>query len=300
MFQYVAAYLREQGWTAWSVVQVGRTSLVWWIFRPGESSASVVGKLPRTPLHVTLARKETEALRKLSSWGSHLHIPQLLLATDLPQGGFLFLQSGEPGRPLSDHGDHFARILPWLEAFQKIPAGGTAEEAYLRAARICRERVPDLTEAELLLLERGTEMSAVLRSLTACPVHGDFWPCNVLEEGARLSVVDWSNYQSGSPLEDLHNFAAAQGYSGRARTEEPMWSMWRVFFEQTPLMHRTHAATQQILRAKQISAEALHAFFILFLVRRIGCTEFSNHQAWRQLARHYVKTGMPRPFPPGS
>src|ERR1043165_3409926 len=98
MFHYVAAYLREHGWTSWNVTQIESRFLVWWIFRPGETGPAIVGKLPRNPLDVAISRREAEVLRRLGDSGATTGIPRLLFQTDLPGGGFLFLQSGVPGR----------------------------------------------------------------------------------------------------------------------------------------------------------------------------------------------------------
>lgn len=296
MFHHVAAFLRQQGWTAWSVSQLGSNSLIWCIFRPGDISPSIVGKLPRTPLHTALARKEARALQNLGPFAARLGIPRLLFEVDLPRDGYLFLQSGVPGALLPEQGAFFGRIVPWLLHFQQTPARGTLDDVCYDASAECLGRLDGMTDTEQRLTVCAREMGAELHAIPAFPVHGDFWTGNVLEHRASLSVIDWSNYQYGSPLEDLHNFAAGQGYDARDRAEDSMWSMWRVFFADTPLMQRTRVATLEILKNHGIPTELLRPLFVLFLVRRLGCTEFTNHNAWRRLAAHYLGTGMPEPF----
>jgi phosphotransferase family enzyme len=297
MFHLVAGFLRDQGWTNWSVAQIETDSLVWWIFPPGASTPAMIGKLPRTSLDVDIARREAAALCSLSSVAGRLNVPRLLFQSELDDGRFLFLQSGLAGRPLADKGDHFDLILPWLDLFQTaIPRGGPLADEVRCAAALCRARVVELTPGESQLLSAAEDAAARLGSLAAVPVHGDFWQGNVLWDGERLAVMDWSNYHFGSPLEDLHNFAAAQGYESRGGAEKGMRSMWRVFFGDTGLRSRTREATARILEKRQISRELLRPLFLLFLVHRVACIEFSNHAAWRRFAAHYVEAGMPQPF----
>lgn len=297
MFHLVASWLRAQGWSEWSVAQIQTDSLVWWIFTPGAAAPTVIGKLPRTALDVEIARREAAALAALEPAAEELHVPRLLFQTDLDDGSFLFLQSGLTGVPLTDRADHFDLILPWLDRFQSsVPAAGTLEEAVRCAIALCRTKLPDLTAAEERLLNAAAEAAPGLRAFAATAVHGDFWTGNILREGKRLAVVDWSNYHPGSPLEDLHNFAAAQGYESRGGADQRMQSMWRVFFGDSPLALRTREFTTRILAARGVPQDLLQPLFLLFLVRRIACVEFSNHAAWRRFAERYVEAGMPAPF----
>jgi Phosphotransferase enzyme family len=300
MFHLVAGFLRDQGWKRWSVAQIETDSLVWWIFPPGASTPAMIGKLPRTPLDGEIARREAAALSSLSSVAARLNVPRLLFQAELDDGRFLFLQSGLAGRPLADKADHFDRVLPWLDLFQtSVSPRGSVADAVCCAVDLCRARLPGITPEESRLLSAAEEAAGVLSSLSATAVHGDFWTGNILRDGERLAVVDWSNYHFGSPLEDLHNFAAAQGYESRGGPEEQMRSMWRVFFAGTALRSRTRETTARLLEKRQISRELLRPLFLLFLVHRIACTEFSNHAAWRRFAEQYVASGMPEPFDAG-
>ena len=297
MFHLVASWLRAQGWREWSVAQIQTDSLVWWIFAPGATAPTVIGKLPRTALDVEIARREAAALEALAPAAEALHVPRLLFQTELDDGRFLFLQSGLTGVPLADKADHFDLILPWLDRFQSsAPAAGSLEEAVRCAIALCRTKLPDLTSAEGRLLAAAAEAAPRLRPFAATAVHGDFWAGNILREGDRLAVVDWSNYHPGSPLEDLHNFAAAQGYESRGGGEDRMQSMWRVFFGDSPLALRTREFSARILDARGFPQDLLRPLFLLFLVRRIACIEFSNHAAWRRFAGRYVEAGLPAPF----
>jgi hypothetical protein len=297
MFHLVASWLRAQGWSEWSVAQIQTDSLVWWIFAPGAAAPTVIGKLPRTALDVEIARREAAALAALEPVAEELHVPRLLFQTDLDDGSFLFLQSGLTGVPLADRADHFDLILSWLDRFQSsVPAAGTLEEAVRCAIALCRTKLPRRTAAEERLLNAAGEAAPGLGAFAATAVHGDFWTGNVLRVDKRLAVVDWSNYHPGSPLEDLHNFAAAQGYESRGGADQRMQSMWRVFFGKSPLALRTREFTTRILAARGLPHELLQPLFLLFLVRRIGCIEFSNHAAWRRFAERYVEAGLPAPF----
>jgi len=297
MFHLVARFLRAQGWKQWSVAQIETDSLVWWIFPPAARAPAMIGKLPRTPQDTEIARREAAALHALAPFADRLNLPRLLFQADLEDGRFLFVQSGMAGCPLADHADHFDRILPWLDLFQtSVPGAGSMQDAVRDAVNQCRGKLPDLTPGEAQLLSAAQETAAQVAPLSATAVHGDFWTGNILQDGERLAVVDWSNYHFGSPLEDLYNFAAAQGYESRGDLEARMRSMWRVFFDDIPLMRRTRQATAWILARRRISPERLRPLFILFLVHRIACTEFSNHAAWRRFAERYVESSMPEPF----
>jgi hypothetical protein len=297
MFHPVADFLRQERWDRWTLVQIETAILIWWIFRPGATAPEMIGKLPRTPRDITIARSEAAALDSLSPVAAQLNIPRLRFQADLHNGGFLFVQSGLAGRPLPEKADHFDRVLPWLDAFQQaVPPSGSLGDSLRHSIATTRTQLPDATPAERELLVRAESEATLLDSLPAYAVHGDFWCGNVLDDGGRLGVLDWSTYHFGSPLEDLHNFAAAQGYETHGGTEERMQSMWRVFFNDLPLMRRTAEMTSQMLTSRHIGKELLHPMFLLFLISRIGHVEFTNHAAWRRFAVQYLEAGMPQPF----
>jgi hypothetical protein len=296
-FQAIADFLREEGWEDWSLVQMETAFVVWWIFRPGATVPEMIGKLPRNPRDVAQARREAAALADLGAVADKLNVPRLLFQTDLPDDSFLFVQSGVRGRPLPEKADHFDRVLPWLETFQQaIPPGGTLADAMRRAITACRDQLLDPTPAECELLAMAEKEAPKLERYPAVAVHGDFWAGNVLDEDGRLGVLDWSNYHFGSPLEDIHNFAAAHAYDTRGDWDERMRSMWRVFFGDVPLMRRTAEVTVRMLAGSNLDRNLLRPLFLLFLISRISYVEFSNHMAWRRFATHYVDAGMPEPF----
>lgn len=297
MFHLVANFLRQQGWQDWSLVQIESANIIWWVFRPQARNPEVIGKLPRSPHDTVLARREAAALGSLRRVAGAVNIPRLMFQAELPDGGFLFVQSGVAGRPLAERTDHFDQVLPWLDAFQKaVSAQGTVAESLCRSITCCRAQLADAAPAELELLMRAEAEAARLDTVQAAAVHGDFWSGNVLNDGGRLGVLDWSNYHFGGPLEDLHNFAAAQGYESRGGDDERMRSMWRVFFSDGPLMRRTADATARMLAGRKLDSSLLRPMFLLFLINRISYVEFSNHAAWRRLAVHYLESGMPELF----
>jgi hypothetical protein len=296
MFQPVARYLRQQGWTNWSLAQIETDAIVWWIFRKGESQPAMVGKVPRTPLDCEIARREARALRELEASPGELGIPRLLFQTELDDGRFIFLQSAVPGRPIANRMESIGKLTPWLERFQgTTSAGRTLAEATRSAAARCAAALPDLHPKERELLALAERLAPGLESLPASPVHGDFWAGNVLEAGGRFSVIDWSNFHNGSPVEDVHNFAAAVG-DREKDIERRTAGMWSAFFGDSPLMGATQEATRRLLHNRGFAQDTLRACFILFLITRIACLEFSNHAAWRRLAARYMESGSPEPF----
>jgi len=297
MFHLVSDFLRTQGWARWSVTQIETDGLVWWIFPEGAASPALIGKLPRTPRDSDLGRREAAALAILAPYAARLNVPRLVFQTDAHDGRFIFLQSGMPGRPLAEETEALEPVLDWLEQLQdSVPPRGNLAEASCEAVRLCRALLRDPSRAEEHLLASVEAGAPALASLPAVAVHGDFWTGNLLQDKDRLAVVDWSNFHFGSPLEDLHNFAAAQGFRRGGTLESEMQSMWRVFFAETPLSTRTQDATRSRLRRGGLSAEMLQPLFRLFLARRVACVEFCNHASWRRFVEHYVDCGMPEPF----
>jgi hypothetical protein len=296
MFHPVACYLRQQGWKEWTLAQIQTDALVWWIFRPGEALPAIVGKLPRTKLDSEIARREADALRQLDPAAAGLGIPRLLFDTELDGGRFLFLQSAVPGQPVLNDLPSLPKAAGWLERFQSsVRAQGSIADALCDGAARCSAILHDLSAQESGLLELARRLAAESAALPAVPVHGDFWAGNVLESRGQISVIDWSNYRSGSPIEDLCNFAAAIPDT-KDNAQGRMRRMWDVFFADTPLMRATRDGSLRMLAARGYPQESLRAVFVLFLMARTAGIEFSNHAAWRLLVARYMDAGAPPPF----
>jgi hypothetical protein len=294
MFHPLAEYLREQGWERWSVAQVETKLLIWLIFTPGDSTPRIVGKLPRTALDVAICRREAAALCKLAGVADALGIPKLLLSCDLPGGKFLFVQSGVPGLPVPDR-IPLSDVIPWLENFQNgLGCEGTVAETAAEVASICHRQV-DLTPEERRLLDLAIS-SQELGRVAACAAHGDFWAGNIYSRNGRFYVFDWSNFHYGSPVEDVYNFIADQGYRGQSGVEAGMESLWRVFFGSTMQPAPGEIITRSILAARGIDSHAIGPLFLVFLATRLARVEFSTHAAWRLFIRRFLEAGAPTPF----
>ena len=306
MNRLLADYLRNHGERECSVLQLERPhSLVLWIFRKGDAEPWAVGKIARAENGARLLRGEGAALAALQKVGQELGIPRLLLQSETGREGFLLMQSGVPGQPLSDEirsgneraiSEQFRRIEGWLATFQdRLPSGETVATCTRQSLAACR-RVLDLSDEEKALLDGLTAMLPQLEHVRAVPVHGDFWAGNVLEASTRLSVLDWGHFHYGAPTEDLHNFVAAACYRKRRTPAESGRTMWDAFFADCAVSRNGALATKRRLERWKIDLAQLRALFCVFLVNRLSLTEFTNHAAWRIFVCDYVKAGMPPPF----
>jgi thiamine kinase-like enzyme len=56
-------------------------------------------------------------------------------------------------------------------------------------------------------IARRIELALVLRPIELRPCHNDFLPGNLIDDGARIRVVDWEYAGMGDPFFDLGNFS---------------------------------------------------------------------------------------------
>src|SRR5437879_5348175 len=159
MNRLLADYLRNHGERDCSVLQLERPhSLVLWIFRNGEAEPWAVGKIARAENGARLLRGEGAALAALQKVGQELGIPRLLLQSETGREGFLLMQSGVPGQPLSDEisggneraiSDQFRRIEGWLATFQdRLPPGETVAACTRQSLAACRRMLELAAEAK--------------------------------------------------------------------------------------------------------------------------------------------------------
>src|SRR5262249_39533635 len=148
------------------------------------------------------------------------------------------------------------------------------------------------TEEESLL-GRAEALAKAIPPTPAVPVHGDFWAGNVLAEGGRLAVVDWSAFHPGSAIEDLFDFVSAAVYRHRQSVDVAARSLWRVFFEPCTVQRLARAAATRTLAQAALPAQVLHAGFLGFLISRLTLRQVP---AWQAFVARYVRAGMPAPF----
>ena len=131
----------------------------------------------------------------------------------------MWLQREAPGRPvthaLEEPGSEGV-ALRVAEAAHKLHAAGVPTERRhgvadeLRILEDCLGRVgasqPRLASRLRRLVERCARAGARLDDRQACGVHRDFYPDQVLVDGARVTVLDFDLYCVGDPALDIGNF----------------------------------------------------------------------------------------------
>jgi hypothetical protein len=150
----------------------------------------------------------------------------------------------------------------WLHQFQRLvatPAETDLQEIAFTWARDAEAR-PD-SWSELLWKQARSSRKPV----PAVAAHGDFWPGNLLFERDRISVLDWNNFHTGNPLDDLLTLLMTTLRKERGRYLDRMGCFLRTFFAPGPALDllRTWAIRRQLH-----PLEARFCFY-LFLARRL-------------------------------
>jgi hypothetical protein len=301
MFHLAADYLRSAGWTEWDTLQLpGGAGVVWWIFRPGQNVPALVGKFCRLPAAVEAGRRECAVLKMLSPFADRLGIPRVLFQADAPRGGFVYLQSGAPGKPLRNElSPSGGKLLSaqmdlaegWLEKFQTLaPPAKDSGAAFHQVLAGASEQLPKP------LLSAANAALPLLAAVPAVAVHGDFWAKNVLTAPGRVSVVDWDAFHYGSPVEDLFTFAVAMAYQWGLDAGQGADVIWNVLLGSSQLTARTRAAALRILARSNLSPDLLAPLFLIALVSRLGRTELDDNPAWHVFAARYASAGLPPPL----
>ena len=300
MFHLAADYLRSAGWRDWDVLQLpGGADVVWWIFRRGQDIPAVVGKFCGLPAAVEAGRRECAALELLSPFADQLGLPSVLFQTEA-RGGFVYLQSGVPGKPLRNElSPSGGKLLSaqidvaedWLEKFQMLaPPAEDSGAAFRQVLAGASVRLPEL------LLSTANAALPLLSAVPAVAVHGDFWAKNVLTAPGCVSVVDWDAFHYGSPVEDLFTFAVAMAYQWKLDAEQGADVIWNVFLGSSPLTARTRAGALRTLARWNLSQNLLAPLFLISLVSRLGRTELDDNPAWHVFAARYAGAGLPSPL----
>lgn len=304
MFHTVAEYLRAQGWSSWNVVQLRSTSgVVWWIFRPGNSSPALIGKCHLSPADARRGKHEADTLQMLQHV-TDLGIPTLEFTSSPRPDLFISLQRAVPGKPWKDElrpdhaeliGDYLKRISEWVAQLQArvrapMPLSREAEELRHRSSAHLQ------SSEEQQLFSSFASNSEAFASIPAVAAHGDLWPGNVLEMAGKIHVIDWATFHYGSPLEDLHNFIVGATHQRTRTMESSTDELWKLFFGHSPLTKLLQSKTSEHLSRLSLGVEVIQPLFQMFLVQRLVHPEFRYHSTWRQFTARYVREGMPTPF----
>jgi hypothetical protein len=293
-------YLREAGWSDWSVLQLrAGESPLWLFFQPGQDTPAAVGKFSAVPLNRERLRRECAALELLRPTARELSVPLVLYQNDSDRG-FLSLQSGMPGKPLADElspsdaprlEHHFRIVETWLERFQSLvsPAGYADAALRLLLPLVSGMAPPALVEAAAGVLP-------LLSAIPAVAVHGDLWGRNVLAAPGRTSVVDWEAFHYGAPLEDLFGFALGSVFRRWPDIDRSADLIWDVFFGRSQLAIRARAACARSLARLAMPQDLLRPVFLMYLVDRLTRVHFADNAAMRVFAGRYVAAGMPCPW----
>jgi hypothetical protein len=298
MFYMAARYLREAGWKDWDVLQIkGRA---WLIFRPGREGLSAVGKFRRLPTEREEARRECDALERLAPFADELSVPRLLCRQDTPQG-FFYLQSFLPGKPLRRElsvtdgkrtAKQFELVEEWLGRFQSLlPCSKTLPEVFQeRVATAAVEGLPPI------LLESAAQAVSLVPPVPAVAVHGDFFGGNILAANGRLSVVDWSTFHFGAPMEDLFTFGTGAAFRSASPPEASVRLFGEIFYGSSALARQTRAAALRALARANLSENLLGSLFLMYLLDRLARGSFVDVGIWREFLVGYIAAGIPAPW----
>ena len=137
------------------------------------------------------------------------------------------------------------------------------------------------------------EAAPQLIAVPAVAVHGDFWAGNVLACGERLSVIDWTTFHYGAPLEDLITFAVSAVFRGQGSSRTVGGCDLGCVFRQNGALGRTQNAARQTLKRLNLPLEAMAPIFNLSLLCRLTRTEFADNPSWRVFVERYATLGLP-------
>lgn len=189
---------------SWVSLSGGRTNRLWHVKSPtGELVVKLFASCDRNPLFANDPDAEERLLAHLS--GTEL-APQLFQAGKSPAGQYLVyahvpgrMWTGDPG-PVADALGRLHRIPPP----SGLPLAPDGSAAIAEQTRRILEQCPGPRSQDLLALE--PRRPAVAPTATACLLHGDCVPGNLILGPRGLTLIDWQCPTIGDPLEDISTF----------------------------------------------------------------------------------------------
>ena len=263
-----------------------------------------IAKTARRPEDVQRLRNEYEALTYLAPWCRELGIPEVL-EWEAAGGQAVLIQSGVRGRrekislPINagdaDLRRSFQDALAWVRQFQaKVPL-----RAAMPAGTLAERYIEDLSRRSVF----GGGLSGLMDVLrrhgaagrrSAVPVHGDFHPTNVLFVRPGLSVVDWSAFGPGFPLQDAFSFLVNSDYSRRGHICHLIENYHHVFFSDS----RVNGLVRQQMEADESSGDESRFLFYCFLATQICADAVTPPQYWLDIVRYLEPFEFPGPCTP--
>lgn len=304
MHSAILSRLRSDSRVASARIASGRGSIIG-AFDDRTPHPLWIAKTARKPEDVARLRKEFEALGYLQPWSGELGIPRAL-EWDATDRQAVLIQSGVRGRRESvslalDAGDaevrkRFEEVLGWLKRFQAaVPA-----PAAMTVKELAEKRVEDLGSRRG---EAGEALDGVIAVLGrvgsagqrgAIAVHGDFYPANVLFVKPGLSVVDWSAFGTGFPLQDAFSYVANTDYYRRGRVCRLVESYRHAFFSGS----RVNDLIGREIGSDGSSEQEARDLFYCFLATQICADASTPMQFWLEIARYLEPFGYPGPCTP--
>jgi len=278
---------------------------IYWIFRQGERFPAIVAKLGTTGTAQESLRREAGALERLKHAPESMGIPRLLHQEE-GRGGYLLVQTGKRGSPLSDNVSVNDPALlstqiriadRWLEEFHRaVNSEGSLGRSLEPWISRCRIILAAPTAEEVVLLDVAQEALERLETRPSAPVHGDFWAGNVLAEGTRVAVIDWGRFHFGTPTEDIFHFLSTLSFHHSPRATNSARTLWENFFGTSRLTQVGGQVTHATISRHGLGADSIHHLFTLFLLGQSAYAGFVHHEPWRAFVAGWVRAGFPEPF----
>ena len=298
--------MHRSGLDSTGIVQiVGRSKASLLFMGPDVSGPVAVAKIFESSALAERARAEVAALERIRAVADLIGAPRLLGHGPLQPVGYYTLQTGLPGRPPRDElglASPFVLIRQllgaesWLRSFHDaLRLRIDLHQAVVETTSACRTALAVRTGEEDALLDWVEAQSVRLHHWSASPVHGDFWPGNILYHRGTCHVIDWETLTSGSPIEDLHAYYAGAIARGSSLRGDTVRLLWNAYYGNTRPARLLRIQSARILDRHGIDASVSHVLFGAFLVGRLAAVSFALHSVWRAFVVRFMREGMPRP-----
>jgi thiamine kinase-like enzyme len=179
---------------------------------PGYPSERFVLRLGGNDTHLLGISREVEHAATVAAAG--VGVGAEVLAFLRPEG-YLVTRFIE-GTPMADLDVHrpdvIARVADSVRRFHEGPAIPglfiplRVCEAYRALAEARGVRVPP-EYGPAQAIGRRIELALIVSPIELRPCHNDFLPGNLIDDGARMRIVDWEYAGMGDPFFDLGNFS---------------------------------------------------------------------------------------------